>query len=42
MMVRRGGSWSYFERNARCAFRFWINPDNRNYDVGFRVSLSPL
>ncbi|HOD06436.1 MAG TPA: SUMF1/EgtB/PvdO family nonheme iron enzyme, partial [Anaerolineaceae bacterium] len=41
-MVLRGGSWNHVSRDARCAYRNWINPDLRNDVIGFRVSLSPL
>jgi formylglycine-generating enzyme required for sulfatase activity len=36
--VVRGGSW-YFDRHcARCAFRNWIAPDDRNLNLGFRCA----
>jgi len=40
--ILRGGSWYYVSRYARCAFRFRLDPVDRNDNIGFRVSLSPL
>ncbi|AFY47667.1 hypothetical protein Nos7524_1801 [Nostoc sp. PCC 7524] len=37
----RGGSWGNNPRYCRCAFRNWLVPDNRSYDIGFRVVCSP-
>ncbi len=34
--VFRGGSWNYDARDARSAYRFWIHPGDRNFDLGFR------
>lgn len=40
--VVRGGSWHNHPEDARSAFRYWINPVNRDLNVGFRVvSSSP-
>ncbi len=39
--VVRGGSWIDNDWFARCAFRNWFDPDDRLYDIGFRVILSP-
>ena len=38
--VLRGGSWSYVRHNARCACRLSNLPDDRSFDVGFRVILA--
>ena len=35
--VLRGGSWHYAEEFLRSAFRYAINPSNRDGDVGFRL-----
>lgn len=35
--VVRGGSWGDDRNAARCAFRYWYGPLNRNYRFGFRV-----
>ncbi|MFZ1397109.1 MAG: SUMF1/EgtB/PvdO family nonheme iron enzyme, partial [Candidatus Promineifilaceae bacterium] len=32
----RGGAWNYSQRNACVAARNYGNPDNANYDIGFR------
>ncbi len=37
----RGGSWLYFPRNCRSAYRFNALPDNRNDNIGFRVCCLP-
>ena len=39
--VFRGGSWIYDGWGCRSASRDLYLPDSRNYDVGFRVVLSP-
>jgi len=33
----RGGSWYSGPKNCRCAYRVYLNPDNRYYIDGFRV-----
>ncbi len=38
--VRRGGSWYYDAYSARIGFRRAAGPHIRNYDYGFRVSIS--
>jgi len=41
--VVRGGAWGGIQVDARCAYRFGLLPDDRDYDLGFRVVLrSPL
>jgi formylglycine-generating enzyme required for sulfatase activity len=37
----RGGSWLDFPRSCRSAYRLHFQPDNANYDVGFRVVCLP-
>ncbi len=39
--VLRGGSWYYFGRRCRSAFRFWFEPDRRDHDYGFRLAAVP-
>ncbi len=39
--VLRGGSFDYDEYDARCAFRNWLNPPDWNFNLGFRVVVSP-
>jgi formylglycine-generating enzyme required for sulfatase activity len=36
--VRRGGSWDYFAGDCRPAYRYRDAPENRDYDLGFRVA----
>ena len=36
--VIRGGSWDGYPGGCRSASRAYVNPDNRNNDIGFRVS----
>jgi formylglycine-generating enzyme required for sulfatase activity len=35
--VIRGGSWFFYPRNLRSAFRYFYSPGNRNYHIGFRL-----
>ena len=39
--VNRGGCWYFDARNVRAAIRADRSPDNRNYDLGFRL-VSPV
>ncbi|MBN1813550.1 MAG: SUMF1/EgtB/PvdO family nonheme iron enzyme [Anaerolineae bacterium] len=36
--VLRGGSWAEHRDSARCASRFWVRPDDRTEDIGFRIA----
>ena len=36
--VVRGGSWNNYARFVRAAFRFRYAPDDRGYDLGFRLA----
>ena len=36
--VLRGGSWSGLMGLVRCSGRGWLNPDGRNYSLGFRCA----
>jgi formylglycine-generating enzyme required for sulfatase activity len=38
--IVRGGSWFYFPRFCRSAYRSYSTPDYRTYLIGFRVSCS--
>jgi formylglycine-generating enzyme required for sulfatase activity len=38
--ILRGGSWDLGQRDARCAYRFWLVPDYFLTLVGFRVVVS--
>jgi len=40
--VLRGGAFSNNQQGVRCASRSRYDPSNRNYDIGFRVVLSPF
>ena len=40
--VLRGGSFGNFHGGARCAYRYGDGPAYFNYDVGFRVCVSPI
>ena len=40
--VLRGGAWSYDADDARCAFRSWSRPGDRDDGVGFRLVASPF
>jgi formylglycine-generating enzyme required for sulfatase activity/energy-coupling factor transporter ATP-binding protein EcfA2 len=37
----RGGSWDLNRNVARCAVRSWVEPEVFNYNLGFRLVLSP-
>ena len=37
--VCRGGSWDYYARFCRSAYRIRNNPDNRNISLGFRLAV---
>ena len=39
--VLRGGSWDSLPQNCRVANRNSLSPDNRNSDIGFRLSRTP-
>lgn len=39
--VLRGGGFSVDQFNVRCATRLYVHPVFRNFDLGFRVVLSP-
>jgi formylglycine-generating enzyme required for sulfatase activity len=36
--VFRGGCWSYVAGHARSAQRYWYAPENRRFNLGFRVA----
>jgi formylglycine-generating enzyme required for sulfatase activity len=38
--VFRGGGWNGGAANCRAAFRNWIVPSYRGFDLGFRLALS--
>jgi formylglycine-generating enzyme len=40
--VLRGSSWIRRGRFARSAYRHWYEPDNRDYSIGFRLSLGQV
>jgi formylglycine-generating enzyme required for sulfatase activity len=40
--VLRGGSFYNDQRYARCAYRYNLNPVDRNDNLGFRVCASPI
>jgi len=40
--VLRGGAFYYTERYARCAVRYRLHPCSRDWDIGFRVAVSPF
>ena len=42
LRVLRGGSWLDGANDARCATRYWLRPDLRNWYIGFRVAASPF
>jgi formylglycine-generating enzyme required for sulfatase activity len=37
----RGGSWYNRPRNGRSACRYSLHPDDRNFNIGFRVCCLP-
>jgi len=39
--VLRGGSWGSNARACRLSFRYGINPNTRNHNIGFRLVLLP-
>ena len=39
--VLRGGAFFNYEFFVRCAYRYRFDPDDRNFNVGFRVVASP-
>lgn len=40
--VVRGGAWYDNISYARAASRYWLGPEYRNYEVGFRVVATPI
>jgi formylglycine-generating enzyme required for sulfatase activity len=38
LRVLRGGSWNYFRELARCADRYRLNPNYRDFNFGFRCA----
>jgi formylglycine-generating enzyme required for sulfatase activity len=40
--VLRGGSFFNDQFNVRCAFRYGDFPSGRDFDIGFRVVVSPI
>jgi formylglycine-generating enzyme required for sulfatase activity/predicted ATPase len=42
LCVLRGGAFDLNHSNVRCAVRIYSEPDYRDFNVGFRVVLSPL
>jgi len=36
--VLRGGSWYSYPNDCRAAYRNWLNPNNRDLNIGFRVA----
>ena len=40
--VLRGGSWYYYARNCRSAYRYNYVPRDRSSDIGFRVALAAV
>ena len=42
LRVHRGGSWHNGSSSCRSATRNWYRPDDRSYNLGFRLCLSPI
>jgi len=40
--VLRGGSWFDVASGARSAFRLWVDPGYRSFNLGFRPALSSV
>jgi sulfatase modifying factor 1 len=40
--VYRGGGWSSYARGCCSAFRLRCDPGSRNFNLGFRLCLSPV
>jgi len=40
--VLRGGSFHVDRRSARCASRYNLSPDDRYFNIGFRICVSPI
>lgn len=38
LRVFRGGSWYYLPRRVRTIYRYWIEPDSRYVNIGFRLA----
>lgn len=38
--VLRGGSWTYFAAGCCVSYRYYCNPQVRNFNLGFRLALS--
>jgi formylglycine-generating enzyme required for sulfatase activity len=39
--VLRGGAFDFYDLSVRCSYRYWSNPYDWNYYIGFRVVASP-
>ena len=39
--VMRGGGWTYYSYNCRSSSRNYVDPGNRNRNIGFRVARTP-
>ena len=40
--VLRGGAWLNDSHDARCSNRYWFNPNDGFYGIGFRVLAAPI